>query len=145
MTDMSVEDAATIDRAEEIIRRRGNMDYNPDALERAACKGKDTSLFFAKRGKFSKAGKEICKQCPVWVDCLLMAMSSSYSLNVGTYGRVSPFARETLAKRLKIKPTPMLNPVEDYYGTAGYGLAFSKERIADKVRLSGGKGADANG
>ncbi|HLE80221.1 MAG TPA: WhiB family transcriptional regulator [Dehalococcoidia bacterium] len=60
-----------------------HMRYTPDWYERAACKGRRSSLFFAEQGSRKKArlaaeriAKRICARCPVRKDCLISALSN---------------------------------------------------------------------
>ena len=124
---VSQEDWRVIQEFRNIIHRRdGDLSYDPDFGERAECKDINPILFFPKRGQSPKKGKEVCARCPVWTDCLLYALQHRGSVDWGTYGRLSPPARIELTHQLGIK-TPEIDPIKEYWGTRGWGLAFSEE------------------
>lgn len=125
---VSQEDWGTIQEARNIINRRdGDLSYDRDFMDRAACSNVNPEIFFPERGEWSKVreAKRTCAKCPVWLDCLLYAIEHRASADWGTYGRLSPCARVELAHQLGIEPMS-IDPVREYWGTGGWGLATMK-------------------
>lgn len=55
---------------------------NEDWKSNAACNGEDQALFFPERGQSLEPAKEICKKCPVELECLI------YSYRTGVDGGI---------------------------------------------------------
>lgn len=66
--------------------------------KRAACRGANTAVFFPEKGPLSvvhaNKSKAYCMGCAVRFECLKFAVENS--INVGTYGGVSPHDRRGL-------------------------------------------------
>lgn len=73
----------------------------PDWKTRIVCRGQ-WHLFFPAKGETYTAAKELCRQCPVKIDCLEDAMaiegSEGRSWRYGMYGGLGPRARWQLHK-----------------------------------------------
>jgi len=65
---------------------------------RAACIGQPIELFFQVRGRNDQAKKarEICRDCPVRIDCLDFAMSFLDGELPGIYGGLTELERQEL-------------------------------------------------
>jgi hypothetical protein len=70
-------------------------------LELAACRGKPTSWWFARRGDmFSVAvARSICRTCPVRLACLGYALEHDGDTAVGIFGGLSAEQRVALRRR----------------------------------------------
>ena len=65
-------------------------------LDRAACQGLDTNLFFTERGESTAQVKAVCKACPVRVDCLNYALDTGQ--HFGVWGGVSERGRRRMRR-----------------------------------------------
>lgn len=78
----------------------------PEWYGRAACKGLDPDLFYADRelGQVSNSmnAAEVCRACPVIMECLLYAVETG-EVYYGIWGGVSPKRRKPrlIAKTIK--------------------------------------------
>jgi WhiB family transcriptional regulator, redox-sensing transcriptional regulator len=70
------------------------FDSKPEWMEKAACRGEPSSLFFPPSGVVSKRARSICSSCEVQVQCLAYAMATPDL--VGTWGGTSQRARKSL-------------------------------------------------
>jgi WhiB family redox-sensing transcriptional regulator len=64
----------------------------------ASCKGMDLDLFYPERGvpySSIKATKDICKACPVMLDCLNMILNTEND-NFGIFGGTTPKERRKI-------------------------------------------------
>ena len=124
---ISQQDWRTIQDARNIItQRNGDLSYDTDFGDQAACANVNPILFFPERGQNVTEGKKVCAGCPVWLDCLLYSIQHRGSTDWGTYGRLSPSARKELAHQLGIEPMS-IDPVKEYWQTSGWGLGQLKE------------------
>ena len=85
-----------------------------DWVERAACKGMSTAMFFPELGQDTRPAKEVCQGCPVRSECY------SYSLEISTHHGIwgGKSERERRGKRpeWKSEPSPILHGTEAGYG-----------------------------
>jgi WhiB family redox-sensing transcriptional regulator len=71
----------------------------PKFYEEASCRGKDNSIFFPGQGQSGKVKQavEICRQCPVVVDCHDYAMVNS--IEDGVWGGSTSEQRKTWLRK----------------------------------------------
>jgi WhiB family redox-sensing transcriptional regulator len=67
-------------------------------VERAACRGLDSELFFPGRGGSDEAARAVCAGCAVTVDCLDYAVANR--ITEGLWGGRSERERRRLRRRL---------------------------------------------
>ena len=53
-------------------------------VNQAACRGMDTAIFFPERGESTKEAKDVCKVCPVRVEC--HGYARAHSIRDGIWG-----------------------------------------------------------
>lgn len=68
-------------------------------IQRAACRGLDTNMFYPERGdkNMAKAARSVCEQCPVIDDCMEYGISEKF----GLWGGTSVMERRRLRKQRK--------------------------------------------
>jgi WhiB family redox-sensing transcriptional regulator len=68
-------------------------------VDQAACKGMDSTIFFAERGDTSKArqARKICATCPVKQPCLQFALDNNEK--IGYWGGTTPRQRRSMKQR----------------------------------------------
>ena len=67
--------------------------------DHAACKGMDSSIFFAERGDTTmvRRARKICDTCPVKQPCLEFALE--HNEKIGYWGGTTPRQRRSLKKQ----------------------------------------------
>jgi len=65
--------------------------------EQAACRGRPLALFFPESGESPRAGKRICRHCPVQMPCLVAGMEERH----GTWGGFTRNERAALRRDAK--------------------------------------------
>ncbi len=70
------------------------LESKPEWMDKAACRGESSSLFFPPSGIVSKRAKAMCNSCEVQLECLAYAMSTPDL--VGTWGGTSQRGRRAL-------------------------------------------------
>lgn len=84
---------------------RSDHDYLPPPpgawVERAACKGAPTEIWFSERGenRVMQAAKQICADCPVTADCLTYALD--HGIKHGTWGGKSERERRLIRRDIR--------------------------------------------
>lgn len=76
--------------------------YDGQWRQNAACRGKDTNLFFPERGEHNTEAVEICNGCPVRTICLEQGL---VNYELGVWGGTSERERRVLVRRRKIDGT----------------------------------------
>lgn len=89
---------------QETLKREGEDWFIWKALRRewrqeALCKGEDMRLWFPEKGQNTWEGKEVCRACPVQVECLGYALVTKQG--VGTWGGVSPRKRRRMREAVE--------------------------------------------
>lgn len=66
--------------------------------QRAACRGMDTSLFYAERGDLVsiRLAKDVCDTCAVEAECLDVALGSLVHSDIGVWGGTTPKERRQI-------------------------------------------------
>jgi len=72
-------------------------------MQRAACKGLDTDLFFPDTGVNHARLKKLCAACPVRQQCLQYAVENG--MDDGLWGGLSPRQRRPLRKKYNANQT----------------------------------------
>ena len=68
--------------------------------EDAACAGLPLDMFFPPSGGSSAPAQQVCRRCPVRVECLQAAMASEViTYRFGIYGGLTAHGRRELARR----------------------------------------------
>lgn len=65
-------------------------------IDRAACRNENPDLFFPERGESSREAKDICRPCPVKVECIDYAMR--HRITYGIWGGLSERQRKTMRR-----------------------------------------------
>lgn len=113
-------------------RQSGRVEPKPDDtswIERGACRGKDTELFFPTRGEPVEEARAICARCPVARECLEYALGLAHL--AGMWGGKSEKERTRMRRQRRTRS----NLVNDV-------LAFELEidRLsADAAAIIGGE------
>lgn len=76
----------------------GLVAWRPPWMAHAACRGRDTALWFPERGEPTAEAVGICRTCTVAEPCLDYALGYSGSLS-GIWGGVSGRGRMALRRR----------------------------------------------
>lgn len=114
------QDRAAYNEALQILRTRADYTHDPDFTSRAKCAGEDPNLFYPDSGPGGFHAKKICAKCPVWIDCLLMSMTTPETTNLGIFGRMGPPTRKYLKRELGISSeAPFLWWQEYWAGNPG--------------------------
>jgi WhiB family redox-sensing transcriptional regulator len=69
-----------------------------DWMQRAACRGMDTNMFFPERGASHRAANDVCADCPVRQECHDLAETNNER---GIWGGVSDRGRRIERKRYR--------------------------------------------
>jgi WhiB family redox-sensing transcriptional regulator len=77
--------------------------HRPRWMERAACRGLSTDLFFPERGADASAAKAVCAACPVRDDCYEYAFESGE--RHGIWGGTSERERRRIRRQRRIEAT----------------------------------------
>lgn len=64
-------------------------------MDDALCLGMDPELFFPMRGESTRHAKNVCKECPVRIECLNYANTSPYEKH-GIWGGLSERERRRM-------------------------------------------------
>jgi len=75
--------------------------HRPAWMERAACRGLPTDLFFPERGADTRAAKAVCAACPVSDDCYEYAFASHE--RHGIWGGTSERERRRIRRQRRLE------------------------------------------
>ena len=78
---------------------------NTEWMERAACQGLDTKLFFVERGGSTRIARGTCIRCPVAKECRDYAVENN--IDYGIWGNTVP--RQRRARRRDLAETRNLH------------------------------------
>lgn len=73
----------------------------PEWMQRAACRGVPTELFFTERGESTAPARDVCRDCEVRAECLAFALNTAEKF--GTWGGVSERGRRRLRRQLNLR------------------------------------------
>jgi hypothetical protein len=75
-------------------------------MERAACRGSNTELFYPATGENARPAKQVCAGCPVKADCLdYVNTLDPHEADHGVWGGLSPRDRSGLRRGHGVKVT----------------------------------------
>lgn len=113
--------------------KTGTWAHDRDFRSQAKCAGMDTDTFFPERGswKTNKVIYDICVDCPVRLDCLLMSMKQKDTMDCGFFGGLSCRARREIKRILKVPADGFIWWRELWNGYSPVGEEPGDEELAD--------------